>query len=183
METAMPKKAQLNRESIVEILEAWARYRHGRETGGTGLPKQVLLGKLLDGVPGIDCPRCKDAVTGASVGYVYVDAPGIALKKVICPVCNGARKAKLCASISKANPALIRGSGSRSFIDDDPVSQRVDWLICTALDQDQRTVLMAEFCSFGNRNKKISELHITHSMYNGLLDAAMDIIQDELNNC
>ena len=46
----------------------------------------------------------------------------------------------------------------------------------------QRVVLMAEFCRFGNRNQKIARLHITHSMYNGLLDAAMDIIQEELNN-
>lgn len=177
METAMAQKIRAtSREAIVEILECWARYRQGRVDGGTGWPKQVLLGKLRDGMPGTNCPKC------AGSGKVKIESPGISSMRVDCPICDGAGKVKLDPTGSKVNPALISGNGPRSFYDDDPVSQRVDWLVCTALEEDQRVVLMAEFCRFGNRNQKIARLHITHSMYNGLLDAAMDIIQEELNN-
>ena len=72
----MHAKTIRNRVDIIEIMERWARYRHGREDGGTGWPKQVMLGKLLDGMPGTGCPRC------AGHGKITIDAPGIARMRV-----------------------------------------------------------------------------------------------------
>lgn len=167
------------RIDIIEILHTWARYRldpnHNR-----AWPRQVTLGKLLDGLPGTDCPRCKDAVTGASVGFIHIDAKGFARQKVTCPVCEGARKVKLDYSPTKANPALLHGNGSRYGWNDDPVSQKVDYIICTVLDEDQRLVVIYEFTKNGNQNDKIRRLRITHSKYNHLLDEAVDTVAKNL---
>ena len=164
------------RADITELLETWARYRIGRIDGGTGMPSAVLLGRLLDGMPGTDCGRCKDAVTGASVGYIYVNAPGIARQKVVCPVCDGRRRVKLDPDPRKTNPACIRGSGHHQGIPDDPVSQRIDWLICTALTQDQREVVMAQYTKPGTQEHKASRMGISQGYLSRLLGEAYNII-------
>lgn len=149
---------------IVEALEQWARYRQGRIDGGIGWPKKAILGKLRDGLPTNLCPVC------------------IGREKPIhnCPVCGGDGRIKLEVRDDKANPAFIRGNGNRQSYDDDPQSQRVDWLICTVLDEDERVILIKEFCDTGNRNTKISRLHITHSYYNEVLDSAMEKIEKNI---
>jgi hypothetical protein len=177
----MLAKAHRSRIDLIEIMERWARYRHGREDGGTGWPKQVMLGKLLDGMPGTDCPRCKDALTGASVGFIHIDAEGLAKQKVTCPVCSGARQVKIDYSPSKANPMLISGNGNRYGWNDDPLSQRIDWLVCMVIDDDERIVVMAEFTQNGNRNRKIARIRITHSVFNDLLDSALGKIAKNLD--
>ena len=171
-----PAKTRID---IIEIFHTWARYRLD-PSYNSGWPRQGTLGKLLDGLPGTDCPRCKDAVTGASVGYIYIDAEGIAMQKVSCPVCEGARKVKLDYSPTKANPALLHGNGSRYGWNDDPVSQKVDYIICTVLSEDQRLVVIYEFTKNGNQTDKIRRLRITHSTYNNLLDEAVNAVAENL---
>lgn len=167
------------RIDIIEIMHAWARYRLDPNYN-SGWPRQVTLGKLLDGMPGTDCPRCKDAVTGASVGFIHIEAPGIATQKVECPVCHGDRRAKLDASPSKANPVLIHGNGSRYGWNDDPISQKVDYIVCTKMSDDERVVVIQEFTKGGNQNDKIRRLHLTHSVYNQHLDKAVQTVAENL---
>jgi hypothetical protein len=168
------------RIDIIEIMHAWARYRDDKSQNNGGWPRQVTLGKLLDGMPGTDCPRCKDAVTGASVGFIHIAAPGLALEKVECPVCHGARRAKLDASPSKANPVLIHGNGSRYGWNDDPISQKVDHIVCTKMSEDERVVVIQEFTKGGNQADKIRRLHLTQSTYRELLDDAIGIVAREI---
>lgn len=174
MNRARPAKTRID---IVEILHTWARYRLD-PSYNTGWPKQVTLGKLLDGMPGTDCPRCKDAVTGASVGFIHIAAEGIALQKVQCPVCNGARRAKIDCSQNKANPVLISGSGSRYGWDNDPVSQKVDMIICTKMTDRQKEVVVQEFTRNGTLRDKIRRLRMTYSQYNGFLDESIEIVAE-----
>lgn len=172
-------RAANTRIDIIEIFHAWARYREDPHHNN-GWPRQVTLGKLIDGLPGTDCPRCKDAVTGASVGFIHIDAEGLAKQKATCPVCEGARKVKLDYSPTKANPVLLHGNGSRYGWNDDPVSQKVDYLICTVLEEDQREVVLQEFTKNGNQNEKIRRLKITHSRYNDLLDESVEAVAKNL---
>ena len=131
-------------------------------------------------MPGTDCPRCKDAVTGASVGYIYLQVEGIAKQKVTCPVCVGARRVKMDFSPSKANPMLIHGNGSRYGWNDDPVSQKVDLIICTIITDDQKAVVIQEFTKNGTQNDKIRRLRMTHSTYNELLDEAVETVANNI---
>ena len=167
-----PAKTRID---IIELFHTWARYREDPHYN-TGWPHQVTLGKLLDGLPGTDCPRCKDAVTGASVGFIHIDAEGIAQQKVTCPVCEGQRKVKMDYSPNKANPMLIHGSGSRYGWNDDPVSQKIDMIICTVMTEEQKAVVIQEFTKNGTQNDKIRRLRMTHSAYNGLLDMAIETV-------
>lgn len=167
--------------AIVDVLERWARYRVGRIDGGIGWNKQTLLGRVLGGMPGTDCPRCKDAVTGASLGVVWVEAPGVARRRVACPSCDGARKVKLDTNPSKVNPALITGSGPRSAFDDDPLSQKVDWLVCVALTEDQRVVVLAQYTRHGTQKLKATRLGISEGYFSRLLGEAHDLIAQRIN--
>jgi hypothetical protein len=174
-----PSRITKTRIDIIEILHVWARYRLDPHYN-SGWPRQVLLGKLLDGMPGTDCPRCKDAVTGASVGFIHIDAEGIAKQKVTCPVCLGGRRIKFDLSPNKANPMLIHGNGNRYGWNDDPVSQKVDWIICTKMTEGQQEVVEQEFTKNGTQNDKIRRLHLTHSKYNELLDTAILAVAENL---
>ena len=156
---------KLNRKiEITEVLEQWARYRQGRIDGGIGWPKKVPLGKLREGLPTNRCPIC----IGREKPHHN------------CPVCGGDGRIKLEVMDDKANPAFIRGNGPVYSYDDDPQSQRVDWLVCTVLEEDERVIIIKEFCDMGNRNTKISRLHITHSYYNDVLDSAMQKIEKNI---
>lgn len=163
----MPKIAcsSINRIEIVEIMETWARYRHGRENGGTGWPKKTILGKLRDGLPTNLCPVC----IGREKPHQN------------CPVCGGDGRVKLEAKDNKANPAFISGNGPRIRYDDDPRSQRVDWLICTVLTEDQRSVVIAEFTWNGNKYSKIRRLHCKLSTYDENLENALKTIKSMLD--
>lgn len=167
-----PAKTRID---IIELLHTWARYRLD-PSYNTGWPRQVTLGKLLDGMPGTDCPRCKDAVTGASVGFIHIDAEGIAMQKITCPVCSGARRVKIDYSPNKANPMLIHGSGSRYGWNDDPVSQKIDLIICTKMTYSQKKVVLQEFTKNGTMRDKIRRLRMTYSQYNGYLDESVETV-------
>ncbi len=178
----MTKIRRQSRLAIVDVLERWARYRIGREDGGTGWNRQTLLSRVLSGMPGTDCPRCKDAVTGASLGVVWVEAPGMARRKTACPTCDGARKIKLDVDPAKVNPALINGSGPRRGFDDDPLSQKVDWLVCVALTEDQRVVVLAQYTRAGTQEMKAGRLGISREFFSRLLGDAHAIIAQRINS-
>ena len=172
-------RAAKTRIDIIELFHTWARYRLDPHYN-TGWPHQVTLGKLLDGMPGTDCPRCKDAVTGASVGFIHIEAEGVARRKVECPVCNGERKVKNDNSPNKANPMLIHGSGSRYGWNDDPVSQKIDLIICVKMTERQKEVVIFEFTKNGTMRDKIKKLRMTYSQYNGFLDEAVETVAENL---
>ena len=167
---------------IIDIMHNWARYMVD-PPHNNGWPRQVTLGKLLDGMPGTDCPRCKDAVTGASVGFIHITAPGIAAQKVECPVCFGARRAKLDHSPNKANPVLIRGNGSRYGFDDDPISQKVDKIVCTCLTETQKSVIIITYTGKGKQTWKAHQLKISQSYFSEILGKAHEIITKRLYSC
>lgn len=166
-------KKTITRERVIEMLESWARYAQGRIDGGIGWPKKVMLGKLLDGMPGTNCPRC------SGKGRITIKHPIAGEIRSQCPICDGEGRVKLDPT-GKVNPALIHGSGPRQHYDDDPQSQRIDWLICTELTEDQRSVVIAEFRANGNRNMKIAKLRIRHSTYNELLDESINVFLDKI---
>lgn len=145
---------------IVEALEQWARYRQGRIDGGTGWPKKTILGKLRDGLPTNLCPIC------------------IGKEKPVhnCPVCGGDGRVKLDVRDSKANPAFIRGNGNRQSYDDDPQSQRVDWLVCTELTEDQREVLISAYCRNGTFQLKARRLGLSPIEFSSKLSESHEII-------
>lgn len=172
----MAKEARSkSREQIIEIVEQWSHYRLGRIDGGIGYPKQVLLGKIMDGMPGTNCWKCRGS------GKILIEAPGIAKARVDCPICDGAGKVKLDYNPEKANPAFITGSGPRFGYNDDPISQRVDWLICTELTEDQRVVLIEEFTRPGNKYSKMRRLNIRLRTYDDLLGEALDRLEEMLD--
>ena len=121
-----------------------------------------------------------DAVTGVSVGFIHIAAEGIARLKVQCPVCHGDRRVKIDHSPSKANPMLIHGSGSRYGWNDDPVSQKVDLIICTIMTDKQKCVVIQEFTKNGTLRDKIQRLRMTYSQYNGYLDEAVETVEENL---
>lgn len=156
---------KLNRKiEITEALEQWARYRQGRIDGGIGWPKKTILGKLRDGLPTNLCPIC------------------IGKEKPVhnCPVCGGDGRVKLDVRDSKANPAFIRGNGNRQSYDDDPQSQRVDWLVCTELTEYQRDVVISAFCSNGTQLLKARKMGVSPGYYSALLGESMQIIDSLL---
>lgn len=137
-------------------MDRWARYCHRKENA-IGYPRQVLLGKWRDGLPSTRCPIC-----------ILYEKP-----KQNCPVCGGDGRVKLETHDNKAIPSMIRGNGRNLTWDDDPVAQKIDWIVCTKLDEDQRVIVVYEFIRSGNRNQKISRLRIRHSTYNEILDSAL----------
>lgn len=157
------KKLQRKIE-ITEVLETWARYRQGKIDGGIGWPKKTILGKLRDGLPTNLCPIC------------------IGKEKPVhnCPVCGGDGRVKLDVRDSKSNPAFIRGNGNRQSYDDDPQSQRVDWLVCTELTEYQREVIISAFCRNGTQTQKARNIGISQQQFSLIQAEAMTKIESRL---
>ena len=164
MATAFTRNRKKDQAEIQEIMEVWARYRIGRADGGIGWPKKVMLGKWRDGLPSNLCPIC--------IGREKPHQD--------CPVCGGDGRVKLEAMDSKANPAFITGNGQRTYFDDDPRSQRVDWLVCTGLTEDQRAVVMLTYTQNGTAERKASKIGISIDQYVSILEVAHGIISEGL---
>ena len=147
-------------------METWARYRIGRVDGCLGWPKKVLLGKWRDGLPTNLCPVC----IGREKPHHN------------CPVCGGDGRVKLEARDNKANPAFINGNGQRFHYDDDPVSQRIDWLICVQLTEYQREVVIATFTRNGTQEQKARKMGISQGYFSALLGDGLEQIKRGLDN-
>ena len=156
---------------IQELLEKWARWRIHFDHG-LGYP-QDSVGRALSGVPGTKCPICQGQ------GKVSGERIGVALQYIICPTCGGAGKVKMDPNPKKANPAFIRSTSPR--IKSDPMSEKIDYLVCTALEKDENAVIFMEYTRIGNQNQKLARLKktgrklgitFTHSLYNQTLISA-----------
>jgi hypothetical protein len=160
-------KIKKDRAEIQEVLEAWARYSQGKADGGIGWPVKTMLGKWRDGLPTNICPICN----------------GREKPRHNCPVCGGDGRVKLEAKDNKANPAFITGNGPRTHYDDDPRSQRVDWLICTALTEYQRTVVISTYKVNGTQTQKARKMGISQQYFSQLLGEAHETILERLYVC
>ncbi len=159
----------------IECVEQWARWRIYRVGNDLGWPKRDSIGKAMSGVPSTRCPICKGEgrAPGHRVGSEarWVDP---------CPQCNGKGGIKMDPDPKKANPAYIHSTRSRDSYDDDPTSQKIDYIVCTELTESERSILFMEYTRAGNQNHKISRLKITHSAYNQTLIDAENKILDHL---
>ena len=155
----------MNRQELVELIERWARYRIDRQEGN-GWPRQVILGKMRDGMPGMNCPGC------GGQGKRQISVQGGIAQYIPCPTCKGGGKVKLDPGGNKINPMFIPSTATKYAQEDEKLMMRIDWLICTELTEDQRIVVMAEFTWNGNRNQKIAKLKIRHSTFNDELEEA-----------
>jgi len=174
----------MTRDQLIEYMEQWRRDCFRKEDGGTGWHRQVMLGKVMDGMPGTDCPRCKDAVTGASTGSIYIAAPGIAKQKVVCPVCDGAKRVKVDASPNKVNPALISGNIPAPHFDVHPMSVTIDRIVCAMKDTDAYRslyfVIYYHYLRNGTQEQKAMKIGISQGHFSRLLGEAHDYIMSEL---
>lgn len=164
--TTDDKRVVMTRHGPIEdVCDRWARWRHSRGSGGLGFPSRTILGKLLDGMPGIKCPACLGAkrLECGVIGHV--------VQYITCPQCSGQGEVKHDGDIHKVNPYFIRSTAG--YVEkEDPVSERVDWLYCTDLTELERNIIWSEYALNGNRNQKISRLRVTHQYYNDELDKA-----------
>lgn len=101
-----------------------------------------------------------------------------------CTACAGSGRIKT----RKINPAFIRPpgkSGPRTDFDD-PQSQRVDWLVCTAITEYERSILITEYClpekQVGkNQSERSINLKVSQGYYSKLLASAKDKIEQGMN--
>ena len=68
-------------EHVRHVLEGWARWRCGRH--GIGWSPISLTGKLLNGMPGTNCPTC------GTKGRVKGEQFGVDDEWITCPTCSG----------------------------------------------------------------------------------------------
>jgi len=125
----------------------------------------------------MNCPKC------AGSGKVTIDAPGIARMRTDCPICDGAGKVKLDPGGMKVNPATILPTGGRGHFDDDPLSQRVDWIVCAVLTEDQHDVIMLTYTINGSQSQKARRMNppISQQFFSVLLGEAHAVIMRELD--
>lgn len=161
-------KALRSREIALEALERWARYCAIREDGGTGWAKRTLLGRMLDGMPGTTCPKC------LGKGHVHIQPDTGPKVKLECPTCDGQGRVKLDTRETLVNPALIMPTGSKARYDDDPVAQRVDWIICAHMTEDSRIILRLQYLRNGTQEQKARRLRISQGHYSKILGEAVE---------
>jgi len=174
MTCAIRKTQVMTRYGAIEdVMDRWARWAEYRISGELGYPRKTILGKLLDGMPGSKCPCCLGSKR------IEVGKIGSVVQYATCPQCSGLGEVKTAGDANKVNPYFIRPTGG--FTErEDPVSQRIDWLVCTFIEEKERSVVMAEYRQNGNRNMKIRKLRITHLSYNNILASAHDKLADGL---
>jgi len=192
-------------ESVDEHLERWARWRHHR-TNGLGYPKDSTgklmdgmrnttcpacrgQGKLPGHRVGsalawIDpCPQCHGS--GKVAGDLEADQSSRTVK---CGECKGRGEVNGSTCVPcrgkgkithihhyRVNPAGIKATKPPGA-SDDPTSLRIDWLVCTALTEDERAVVMHEYCLSRTRQMALKRLRIRHQTFITLLDCAKDKI-------
>ena len=140
---------------IRQKMEHWAKLRCSSSRLGYG---PTFLEKCLEGMPGTHCPLCSGR--GKTRSYP------------VCPTCSGSGRIKLDPALTrdKVNPAFIP---STHLTPDDPVSEKIDRLICT-LRKTPKTqalyfVLMQEYTRNGTQEIKAGRIHISHAYYRKLL--------------
>lgn len=138
----------------------------------------------------IECPRCDGE------GKIKADpgssrAAEAACKACVCPgtgrptgevggktciKCRGRGKVTNHAA-AVVNPAFIQSTSAPSFrADDDPISQRIDWLVCTELTEYQREIVIHEYARHGSQAKKAAKLEISQGYYSRVLAEAREVL-------
>jgi len=115
-----------------------------------------------------NCPDCNSKPT---------DTPGEINGKT-CLRCRGMGKVRTVRA--KANPAFIPSTRPRSDYGDDPVSQRIDWLVVSKLTEIQRTVLIWEFTRNGTQTEKAAKLDCSQGYFSRVLGEAIAVIEEYL---
>lgn len=191
----------MNRD-IRELMERWSRWRHYRH-GGHG---KTMTGKLLEGMPGTNCPSCAGrgklaaypvCPTCAGLGRVKLDARDKADRRIDCEPCQarGETDGRTCLhchgrgyrveSYVKVNPAFI----PMTYHDpDDPVSQRIDRLVCELRQRDELLgyffVIWAEYCDArgGTQAMKARRLGLSEDAFKKRLQRAVEWIGEALTD-
>lgn len=81
---------------------------------------------------------------------------------------------------SAANPAYIKATKQGGYIEDDPTSQRIDWLICTAITEDERVVVMHEYRWSRTRLQALARLKVGDRYFRETLTDALTKIEAKL---
>ena len=164
----------------VEAIENWARWRIYRAGNELGWPKRDSIGRAMSGMPSTKCIVCNGK--GRIVEH---DAYGRDIR-IECKICAGQGKLAMDPDPHKANPAFIHATRGRNSYDDDPVSQKIDFIVCTELTEPEQAILTMEYTRVGNQNQKLhrlkkeDEISLTHSLYNQMLIEAENKVLDHL---
>jgi len=78
------------------------------------------------------------------------------------------------------NPAFLRATKTGAYIEDDQISQRIDWLICTAITEDERVVVMHEYRWSRTRLQALARLKVGDKYFRKTLADALRTIEQNL---
>ncbi len=175
---------------ITDLIEKWARWRIYRASNELGWPKRDSIGRALSGMPSTRCIICNGK--GRVVEH---DANGRDIR-IECNTCAGQGKLAMDPDPNKANPAYIHSTRSRDSYDDDPTSQRIDYIVCMEPTELERAVLILGFGGNGTqydqarkvrytverkRGKDKKKRGISQQHFSRTLDAAIDKIEQFLD--
>lgn len=116
------------------------------------------------------CPHCESPDTGKPLG----EKDGRT-----CIHCRGSGRVTNHDNAA-CNPAYIKATKQGGYIKDDPISQRIDWLICTAITEDERVVVMHEYRWSRTRQQALARLHVGQQYFNETLSDALRKIENNL---
>ncbi|MCK7495164.1 MAG: hypothetical protein MZW92_31775 [Comamonadaceae bacterium] len=191
-------------DSIRDLMERWARYRHFRH-GGYG---KTMLQRIMDGMPGTICPTCAGRrILPGYCGLPYVlRHRAVKLKpeserqlRLRCKPCGGQGEVvgKTCLhcrgqgyrwkSTVKVNPAYI---GSTYREPSDPVSERIDRLVSELKRRNGHAllgyylVIYAEYCDSrpGTQEAKALRMGISAENYRKRLQRGLEWIEKCLDD-
>jgi hypothetical protein len=192
-------------DSIRDLMERWARYRHFRH-GGYG---KTMLQRIMDGMPGTICPTCGGGrrkpsgfpacPTCSDTGRVKLKPEPERLQRLRCKPCGGHGEVagKTCLhcrgqgyrwkSTVKVNPAYI---GSTYREPSDPVSERIDRLVSELKRRNGHAllgyylVIYAEYCDSrpGTQEAKALRMGISAENYRKRLQRALEWIEKCLDD-
>ncbi len=161
--------------NINELIEKWIRWRVYRAGNELGWPKRDSIGRALSGMPSTKCIVCDGK--GRIVEH---DADGRVIR-IECRICAGQGKLAMDPDPNKANPAYIHSTRGRDSYDDDPTSQKIDYIVCTELSDNERAVLFMEYAGSGTQQIKAKKRGISQGYFSKILAEAIGKIEDNLD--
>jgi hypothetical protein len=194
-----------------EWMERWARWRHYRY-GGFG---KTMTEKFVEGMPGTRCPGCggtgkrakEICTTCFGAGHVPMTPGADKVRTASCAHCYvqlpGEKHGRSTGEVNGRTCVLCRGSGVRTTIEnkvnpahirstyqtpDDPVSQRIDRLVCELRQRDVLLgyyfVVWAEYCDGrgGTEVIKAQRLLLTTPCYRKRLQRAVEWIGSSVHD-
>ena len=123
------------------------------------------------------CIYCKSPDTGKSMGET---------EGKTCIHCRGSSMMPMPANYdgrtpgSAVNPAFLRSTKMGGYVENDPISQRIDFLICTAITEDERVVIMHEYRWSRTRQQALARLHVSSQYFTETLADALRSIEQNL---